>query len=133
MHIDPAARCSMLEKIRTSSGHAFRSGSSSGRGPWLRLVSEVLNLAGPETQFIQHHERPWSSATFAGSRHTITLAFDEVSAIMDGETFIEALPDHEFTIAGQLVADAVIRAVTHEALPAPRMVVEAEFLVLEAA
>ena len=48
-----------------------------------------------------------------------------------GERFIALLPEHEFTIRGQLVADATICAVSVELLPEPVMLVEAELLLLE--
>lgn len=101
------------------------------RGPWLRLLTEVLQLAGPQAEFLHHAERPWSSATFIGSRHTIGLAFSGADAVQQGEAYVQALPDHEFTITGQLVADAAITSVVHETLPAPRMTVEIELLLLE--
>lgn len=101
------------------------------RAPWLRLLSEVLRLAGPRVEFVSHAEREWASATFSGARHTIVLAFEGAEAIAGGEAFIAALPDHEFTLPRQLVADAAVVAVEHAALPCARMTVEAELLVLE--
>ncbi|KQM13084.1 hypothetical protein ASE49_13960 [Novosphingobium sp. Leaf2] len=101
--------------------------------PWLRVLREVLQLAGPQAQFQRHGERPWLSATFSGARHAMVLAFDGLEAITDGETFIAALPDHEFTVPRHLVADAVVTAMEHIVLPAPRLTVEIELLVLEEA
>jgi hypothetical protein len=102
------------------------------RGPWLRLLSELLDLAGPGAQFVRHAETPWSSVTFTGSRHVVVLAFEGLEAVLAGEAYVAALPEHEFTIAGQLVADAVVVAVEHRVLPVPGMTVEAELLMLEA-
>ena len=45
--------------------------------------------------------------------------------------FITALPDHEFAIPRQLVADAEVIAVDHRLAPAPRMAVTVEVLMLE--
>lgn len=104
--------------------------ASPTRGPWLRLLSEVMQLAGPDAEFLQHIERAWASATFTGARHTITLIFEGTQAIARGETFIAALPDHEFSVPRHLVADAAIVAVEHRQGP-PHMTVEVELLVLE--
>ncbi|WP_232491973.1 hypothetical protein [Novosphingobium kaempferiae] len=104
--------------------------ASATRGPWLRLLSEVMQLAGPGVEFVQHGERAWASATFTGARHTIVLAFEGAQAIAHGETFIAALPDHEFSVPRHLVADAAIVAVEHRQGP-PYMTVEVELLVLE--
>lgn len=100
------------------------------RGPWLHLLSQVLQLAGPEAAFVRHCERPWSSATFAGWRHTIALSFTGEEAIEAGEDFVALLPDHEFAIPGQIVADATITQVEHCALPEAVMHVELEMLLL---
>ena len=43
----------------------------------------------------------------------------------------DALPDHEFTIPRQLVADAAVVAVEHTTLPEQRLEVTAELLLLE--
>ncbi|MEE4451112.1 hypothetical protein [Novosphingobium resinovorum] len=100
------------------------------RGPWLRLLSEVLALAGPSAEFLRHSERNWASATFSGARHTIVLAFEGLDGVARGEALIAALPDHEFTVPRHLVADAVVAGVEHRQSP-PRLTVEVELLVLE--
>lgn len=99
------------------------------RGPWLRLLSEVLRLAGPEVEFLHHAERDWASATFSGARHSIALSFAGTQAVSAGEALIAALPDHEFRVPCHLVADAVIASVEHSQSP-PRMTVEVELLVI---
>ncbi|MDE8654117.1 hypothetical protein [Novosphingobium album (ex Liu et al. 2023)] len=101
------------------------------KGVWLSLLGEVLGLAGGRAEFLRHEERTWSSATFSGARHTILLAFSGLEAIAAGETFIAALPDHEFTLPRHLVADAGVIAVEHVAGPRPCMTVEAELLLLD--
>ena len=102
-----------------------------GRGPGARLLEAVLVLAGAEAELVSHGERPWASATFSGARHTIALTFHGTDGVAAAEHFIEALPDHEFAIPGQLVADAAIREVKLDMLHAPRFEVEAELLLLE--
>lgn len=101
------------------------------RGPWARLLQALLALAGPGADFRQHTERPWSSVTFSGTRHTVTLEFNGPDAVERGETYAAALPDHEFAIPGYIVADAAITALEHSQPGFPRLVVEAELLLLE--
>ncbi|WP_235037485.1 MULTISPECIES: hypothetical protein [unclassified Novosphingobium] len=124
--------------LRTPSPHDLRQDDESPvaparpqRGPWLRLLAEMLQLAGGSAQFLLHTEKAWSSATFTGSRHVIVLEFNGVEGILHGEAYVAALPEHEFTIVGQLVADAAVIAVEHHLAPHPRMTVEAQLLLLE--
>jgi hypothetical protein len=100
------------------------------RRPWAALLNAVLELA-VEGELLRHAERPWASVTFSGTRHTVALRFAGASAVAAGERFADLLPDHEFAIRGQLVADATISAVSLELLPEPVMLVEAELLLLE--
>lgn len=109
----------------------FRSILRGPRDPGRRLVRQVLDLAGGQARLLRHSERMWFSATFWGRRHRLTLEFAGLPATDDGETFITVLPDHEFAIRDWLVATASIIAVSHELAPAPRMIVEAELLLLE--
>jgi hypothetical protein len=101
------------------------------RRPWLQLLAAVTDLAGPKGELVRHSERAWASITFSGTRHLMVLAFSDSEAIAAGEQFIAALPDHEFTISRQLVADATVVSVEHTALPQPKLVVEIELLLLE--
>jgi hypothetical protein len=101
------------------------------RQPWAKLIEAVLGLAGGEAQLLSHSERAWASATFAGARHRIALAFAGEAGIVAADSFIEALPEHEFTLPRQLVADGQVVAVRQEMLPEVRMLVEAELLVLD--
>ena len=121
MQFDPAGEKEMVKQARR--GQA--------RGPWMQLLSALLTLAGGRAELIRHSERPWASVTFSGSRHTVLLAFTGTEAVAAGEALIAALPEHEFTIARQLVADAAILAVEHALRPVPRIEVEVEILLLE--
>jgi hypothetical protein len=103
------------------------------RHPWMQLLSAVLQLAGGKAELLRHAERPWASATFSGTRHTLALSFAGTEAVAAGEAFIAALPEHEFAIPGQLVADAAVVAAEHEMLPEPTLVVEAQLLLLDEA
>ena len=101
------------------------------RGPGDRLREAVMGLAGGMASVVRHGERSWASVTFAGARHRLDLVFAGASGVEAGEQFIAALPDHEFAIAGQLVADATVIAVDHRVMPEPRMAVTCELLLLD--
>ncbi|WP_128893057.1 hypothetical protein [Erythrobacter sp. HKB08] len=98
-----------------------------------RLRCAILQLAGGRGEVMQHDERSWASVTFSGSRHALRLVFEGEEAVEAGEALVAALPDHEFTLPGHLVADATISAVEHTLVPEPRMLVECEVLLLEEA
>lgn len=101
------------------------------RRPWAVLLSAVLNLAGGKAELLRHVERPWASVTFTGTRHTIALAFTGAEAVAAGEAFIAALPEHEFAIPRQLVADAAVISVEQTMLPEPKLTLEMELLLVE--
>ena len=95
------------------------------------LLAALVELGGGACEVLRHVERHWASITFSGARHRVTLVFDGIEAVAAGERFIEQLPEHEFDVPGQLVADAGIMAAVHEWLPEPKLTVEAELLLLE--
>lgn len=99
--------------------------------PSERLLRCVREIAGPLAEIITHNEAPWASITFTGARHTVVLRFAGSDAVSDGEAFVAALPDHEFRLRGQLVADASVTRVDHELMPAPLMEVECDILLLD--
>ena len=101
------------------------------RRPWLQLLSAVMELAGGQAELLRHSESPWASVTFTGSRHKIALAFNGSDAAAMGEEFIAALPEQEFSLARQIVADAAVLAVEHVLVPEVKMVVEIELLLVE--
>ena len=80
---------------------------------------------------LRHAERPWASATFQGTRHTIAMRFTGPEGLVAGEAFVDALPEHEFTISRQIVADAAVSEVEQVMLPHPHMMVEVDVLMLE--
>lgn len=96
-----------------------------------RLLRDLRDLAGPLAEVIVHRETAWASITFTGARHTVVLRFAGSDAVSDGERFVAMLPDHEFRLRNQLVADAAIARVDHELLPAPLLEVECELLLLD--
>ncbi len=96
-----------------------------------RVRDALMVMAEGQAQVLTHQEKPWASITFSGSRHELVLSFDGISACKIGEQFVADLPDHEFAIPGQLVADATITSVESNYTPDPRMAVTAVLLLLE--
>lgn len=96
-----------------------------------RLREALITLAGGHGAVTAHDERAWASVTFAGARHRVTLEFVGDAAVAGGERLVAELPEHEFTLPRQLVADATVRAVEHVLLPEPRLRVECELLLVE--
>jgi hypothetical protein len=121
----------MLIDVDSDKTMRGRARTRPARRPWLHLLKAVMDLAEDKGQLLRHAERPWASVTFSGSRHTLTLAFAGSEAIEAGERFIAALPEHEFAIPRQLVADATVVAADHVLDPEPRLTVECELLLLE--
>ena len=115
MHTDPPSR---YDKPRVP------------RRPRDRLCDALLALAEGKATILTQHEKSWASITFAGARHQIELLFEGPEAVQAGELFIAVLPEHEFALPGQLVADAAVTAVDHRLEP-PRMVVSIEMLLVE--
>lgn len=97
-----------------------------------RVREALLALAQGRANLLSHEETAWASITFSGTRHTLMLDFDGREAVEVAEQFIADLPDHEFRIPGQLVADATVSAVDHRfAGTGERMIVTAVLLLLE--
>ena len=90
-----------------------------------------LRLLGEDfAQILRRSHGPWASISFSGERHELTLEFVGTEAVEAGEAFIEALSEHEFSITGQLVADASVRSVYHQFGVTERMTVEIVLLLL---
>ena len=96
-----------------------------------RVRTALLQLTGGAGTLIAHEEKPWASITFSGTRHEVVLEFCGADAVVGGEELIERLPDHDFRIPGQLVADATITAVDHRFGAMERLEVTAVLLLLE--
>lgn len=101
-----------------------------GRSPARRLRRALMELAEHRAEVLEHHEKSWASITFSGVRHRLTMRFEGSEAVEAGERFIAFLPEHEFAIPGQLVADAEVTAVDHRLEP-PLMLLTCELLLLE--
>ncbi|MBI1403049.1 MAG: hypothetical protein GC147_07545 [Porphyrobacter sp.] len=96
-----------------------------------RVRAALLALTGGAGTVLSHEEKAWASITFSGTRHEVVLEFCGAEAVAGGEELIERLPDHEFALPGQLVADATISAVDHRFGAMERLEVTAVLLLLE--
>ena len=96
-----------------------------------RVRTALMQLTGGRGTMLAHTEKAWASITFSGTRHEVVLEFCGAEAVAAGEELIERLPDHEFTLPGQLVADATITKVDHRFGAMERLEVTAVLLLLE--
>jgi hypothetical protein len=96
-----------------------------------RVRTALKALAGGQGTLASHDETAWASITFSGTRHAVALEFCGAEAVAGGEELIERLPDHEFTLPGQLVADATITKVDHRFGAMERLEVTAVLLLLD--
>ena len=96
-----------------------------------RVRAALMQLTGGTGTVLGHEEKAWASVTFSGTRHEVVLEFCGADAVVAGEELIERLPDHEFALPGQLVADATIIKVDHRFGAMERLEVTAVLLLLE--
>ncbi|MCZ8369023.1 MAG: hypothetical protein O9293_03485 [Porphyrobacter sp.] len=96
-----------------------------------RVRSALQLITGGAGTVLSHEEKAWASITFTGTRHEVVLEFCGPEAVAAGEELIEKLPDHEFTLPGQLVADATITKADHRFGAMERLEVTAVLLLLE--
>ena len=94
------------------------------------LTEALLDLGGRQGQVLMHMQTAWASITFSGARHSFDILFSGTEAILAGERLIDALPEHQFTIPGHLVADAAVTTAERDAL-AGTLLLTCELLLLE--
>lgn len=95
--------------------------------PATALIRAVLSLARGYAALEEHRGTAWASATFSGMRHVMRVRLDGTQGLETGRWLASILPEHEFAIAGHLVADIAITR-THrrdEGKPAMTLVIEA--------
>lgn len=73
-----------------------------------RALTASAHRVGLTLDLRDVQETPWSSATFTGTRLTITLAI----AGADSAPWLAALPEEDLPVPGHLVADLVVVAAT---------------------
>ncbi|MCH2486152.1 MAG: hypothetical protein MK010_00195 [Erythrobacter sp.] len=103
---------------------------ASGR-TWGQVRAQILALGAGLGTIDLHSERAWASNTFTGSLHAMTLRFEGYEAVAAGETLRACLPEHEFSIPGQLVADASVVRAEHHTGATPTLTIDLELLILE--
>ena len=96
-----------------------------------RLQEALHVLAQGHARIDTHSMTAWASATFSGARHRLDCVFSGAPAMPAGEAFIDALPDHEFAVPGQIVIEALVVAVDHRLVPDPVLTVTVELLLVE--
>lgn len=96
-----------------------------------RVCESLMHLTGGHGTVLAHSEKAWASITFSGTRHEVVMAFCGPEAVAAGEELIELLPDHEFALPNQLVADATIAKIDHRFGAMERLEVTAVLLLLE--
>lgn len=110
--------------------HPAPPANSGRKGVREKLAEALLAVAEGHGRITAHSEKAWASITFAGARHRVELVFDGAEAVEAGECFIAFLPEHEFSIPGQLVADSAVVEVASVVEP-KRLTVVCELLLLE--
>ena len=113
----------------------FKSLASAARkqrnAPANRLLAALHALGGGHGALLRHEERPWASITFSGCNHSVTFRFAGDAGVAAGEAFVATLPEHEFAIPHQLVAEATVTAARHALRPEPSLEVECAVLLLD--
>ena len=72
----------------------------------LRLT--LISLTNSDTEVCAYRERPWASATFIGARHYWTLKIKGEAHARIASDLETIICDHEFSIRGHIVADAIM-------------------------
>lgn len=71
----------------------------------VRLIRQLIELLGPGAELVRAHEREWASATFSGARHSLLLRLPVIGQAAPVPVVIATLPEHEFDLDRQIVAD----------------------------
>lgn len=100
--------------------------------PATALIRAVLTLARSAAELDEHRGTNWASATFTGMRHVMRVSLSGDEGLRTGEWLARILPEHEFHIAGHLVADITVSAVHRRDEGIPAMTLTIEALTVEA-
>lgn len=65
-------------------------------------LARAIEAAGPAVKVAARDALCWASVTFSGARHRLTLTATDSPEL---DRWLNALPDADFAIPGQLVAD----------------------------
>jgi hypothetical protein len=70
-----------------------------------RALVAAGHEAGVEVEVLASEWQRWASATFIGARHRLTLCAARSPSL---NLWLAGLPEHEFRLSGQLVADLIV-------------------------
>ncbi|MDX3910729.1 MAG: hypothetical protein QHC67_13060 [Sphingobium sp.] len=73
-----------------------------------RLLRSLLDLTGPDVLAHCRETTPWASALYDGTRHLIELELTGEDAALRAEALAQLLPNAEFLIMGNIVADLAV-------------------------
>ncbi|KQM64946.1 hypothetical protein ASE75_07720 [Sphingomonas sp. Leaf17] len=76
-----------------------------------RALAGSAIAAGCSVRVIDHRSIAWSSATFVGERHRLTLVTSG-----DAADWLAGLPDAEFALRGHLVVDLLVVGIDADAV-----------------
>lgn len=79
-----------------------------------RLVRTVVGGIGPQATLLKADEREWASATFSGARHGLDLVITLPAADTPPPAFLGRLPEWEFDLPGEIVADCAVTLAQRE-------------------
>lgn len=74
----------------------------------MRIYRAVATVLGPGCELVTAQERPWASATFSGARHRLRVQLALADMQSPAPAALDTLPDHEFVLPGQIVADCAV-------------------------
>ncbi len=100
--------------------------------PATALIRAVLTLARGAAELEEHRGTAWASATFTGMRHAMRVSLLGEDGVRTGEWLASVLPEHEFRIAGHLVADIIVSEIHRREEGMPAMTLTIEALTVEA-
>lgn len=78
----------------------------------MRAIDADARRAGCAVTLARAETKRWSSATFVGARHELTVEASDSPAL---DAWLDALPAAELPVRAQLVADLVVKGVTRQA------------------
>ena len=88
----------MSRDVGAMLGEALREGAANFMNFGARVEVHLLD------------SREWASVTFAGARHRLSVVIDGPGAVGGAADLLDALPDLELAVRGQIIADMALVA-----------------------
>lgn len=95
------------------------------------VPAALMALAGGHGRLLWHKSKPWTSATFSGTRDEVALEYLGPEASEAGEQLLIKLDDSELSLRGRIFAGAEVRYHTRLNRPQKRTVAVLELLLVE--